>query len=301
MRRLLLVLAPLPAVTVGVLVMQRSSVNPGIWVQQLAAGVILLALCVSFLFAPRVRRPWGFWGAAIAAAVALLLLAATLAQPGLEGVHRWVPVGPLRLHAAFIALPVLLVVFGKLFQSGTRRIAAWCTLAAITIAAIVLVLQPDPSQATAFGVAVVVLFFRRRPGTSTDWIAACVILLGGLVAWTRPDPLTSVPYVEGIVGLAWNLGTPWLIASLVALALLPIPFIADTFTRPHGDSASLAVAVYFGIVSSMPIIGPYPVPLLGFGLSPMVGYFAVLGIVLRNRKEQAATGAFAAAKLNQAA
>jgi cell division protein FtsW (lipid II flippase) len=51
----------------------------------------------------------------------------------------------------------------------------------------------------------------------------------------------------------------------------------------------------------MPIIGPYPVPLLGFGLSPMVGYFAVLGIVLRNRKEQAATGAFAAAKLNQAA
>ena len=301
MRKLLLLLAPLPALTIGVLVMQRSSVDPSIWVQQLTAGIILLALCAGLCFAPRMSRPWGFWGAATSAVLALLLLAATLAQPGLEGVRRWVSVGPLQLHAAFIALPFLLVVFGQLFHAGTLRIAAWCTSAATTIAAILLVLQPDPSQATAFGVALVVLLFRRGSGTSIDWITACAILLGALVAWTRPDPLASVPYVEGIVGLALNLGAPWGIASLLALALLPIPFIAVAFTRPHGGSASLAVAVYYGLVSSMPLVGPYPVPLLGFGLSPMVGYFTVLGIVLNNREKPPATGAFAAVKLNQAA
>lgn len=301
MRRLLLLLPPLPALTVGILVMQRSSVDPGIWVQQLAAGVILLALGAGLCYAPRTCRPWGFWGAATSAVLALLLLTATLAQPGLEGVRRWVPVGPLQLHAAFIALPVLLVVFGKLYHAGAVRIAAWCTFTATTIAAIVLVLQPDPSQATAFGVALVVLLFRRHPATSIDAIAACVILLGALVAWTRPDPLTSVPFVEGIVGLAWSLGTPWGIASLLSLALLPLPFIADARKRSHGGSASLAVAVYYGLVSSMPLVGPYPVPLLGFGLSPMVGYFAVLGIVLNNREEPVATGALQGVKLNQAA
>lgn len=292
MRRLLLLLAPVPALTVSVLVMQRSNINRGIWAQQLSAGAILLALCAGLSFAPRIRRPWGSWGATISAVVALLLLAATLAQPGLEGVRRWVPLGPLQLHAAFIALPVLLVVFGKLLEEDNIRVAAWWTPAAITIAAIVLVLQPDPSQATAFGVAVCVLFFRRRRETSTNWLAAGVILLGAVVAWTRPDPLAAVPHVEGIVGLAGNLGTAWVIASLLALAVLPIPFVADALTRSHSRSASLAVAVYFGIVSSMPLVGPYPVPILGFGLSPLVGYFGVLGwIVRRNLEKQDATGA----------
>jgi hypothetical protein len=45
----------------------------------------------------------------------------------------------------------------------------------------------------------------------------------------------------------------------------------------------------------MPLVGPYPVPVLGFGLSPMVGYFGVLGwMVLRSREDQPATGAVAA-------
>jgi cell division protein FtsW (lipid II flippase) len=295
MRRLLLLLAPLPALMVGVLVMQRSGVSPGIRGQQLAAGVILFALCAGVGFVPGMRRPWRFRGYAITTVAALLLLTATLVQPGLDGVRRWVPLGPLQLHAAFIALPVLLVVLARLREAGTQRIAAWCTLAATTVAAIVLALQPDASQATAFGVAVCVLLFRRRTGASTDWIAAGVILLGALAAWTRPDPLASVPYVEGIVGLAGNLGTVCLVSSLLALALLPIPFIADALARPRDDSASLAVAVYSGVVSSMPLVGPYPVPVLGFGLSPLVGYFGVLGwIVLRSREDQLATGAVAA-------
>ena len=283
MRRLLYLLAPVPALTVGVLVMQRSGINPGIQGQQLYAGAIMLALCAGLSFAPRIRRPWGSWGATISAVVALLLLAATLVQPGLEGVRRWIPVGPLQLHAAFIALPVLLVVLGNLLEEDTLRDAAWWTPAALIVAAVVLVLQPDPSQATAFGVAVCVLFFRRRPGTSIDRLAAGVILLGAIVAWTRPDPLAAVPHVEGIVGLAGNLGTVWVVACLLALVVLPIPFVADALTRSHSRSAGLAVAVYFGIVVSMPLVGPYPVPILGFGLSPMVGYFGVLGWTARRR------------------
>jgi uncharacterized membrane protein YgaE (UPF0421/DUF939 family) len=88
MRRLLLLSAPLPALIIGVLVMQRSGVSSGIWGQQIAAGLTLTALCAAVSLAPRLRRPLGFQGVGILALVVLLLLAATLAQPGLEGVRR---------------------------------------------------------------------------------------------------------------------------------------------------------------------------------------------------------------------
>lgn len=302
MRKLLLLLAPLPALTLGVLVMQRSGVSSGIWGQQLAAGLTLMALCAGLSFAPRIPRPFGSWAWAISAVVALLLLVVSLAQPGLEGVRRWVPLGSLQLHAAFVALPVLLVVFGKIVEASPFRNAAWVIPSAASIAATVLVLQPDPSQASAFGVAVVVLLFRRRSRTSSDWMAAGVVLLAAIAAWTRPDPLTSVPHVEGIVGLAGHLGTAWVVASLLALAMLPMPFVAEAVRTAHRGRAILALAVYFAIVSSVPFIRPYPVPLLGFGLSPILGYFAVLGwVVLRSREAHASPDDLARVKQAQAA
>jgi hypothetical protein len=285
MRRLLLLSAPLPALIIGVLVMQRSGVSSGIWGQQIAAGLTLTALCAAVSLAPRLRRPLGFQGVEILALVVLLLLAATLAQPGLEGVRRWVSVGPLQWHSAFVTLPVLLVLFGKILEACPFRTGAWSIPLATTVAATVLVLQPDPSQLTAFGVAVVVQLFVRRSRTSSDWVTAGVILPAAIVAWTRPDPLAPVPYVEGIVGRAGTLGTVWVLASLLALALLSLPFIAHAvqLRSSHGGRTSLAVAVYFAIVSSMPLFGPYPVPILGYGISPMVGYFAVLGwLVLKS-------------------
>jgi cell division protein FtsW (lipid II flippase) len=287
MLRLLLLSSPLPALIIGILVMQRSTVNQGIWVQQLVAGFTIMGLCAALSFVPRLRRPLGFPIGEISVVVALLLLAATLAQPGLEGVRRWVPIGPLQLNAAFVALPILLVAFGMILAVAPRR--TWVIPLATAIAAIVLMLQPDPSQATAFGAAVVVLLLLRSSPTSRDWLTVGIILLAAIVAWTRPDPLPSVPYVEGIVGLAGNLGTVWVAASLLALALLPIPFIADALRNPHGSRASLAAAVYFAIVSSVPLLGPYPVPVLGFGLSPLVGYCAVLGwVVLRSPADRSA-------------
>jgi hypothetical protein len=95
-------------------------------------------------------------------------------------------------------------------------------------------------------------------------------------------PLAAVPHVEGIVGLAANSGTVWVVASLVALALLPMPFIADALRSPHGDRTGFAIAADYGMVSVVPVLGPYPVPILGYGLAPMVGYFAALGWIIRS-------------------
>lgn len=87
--------------------------------------------------------------------------------------------------------------------------------------------------------------------------------------WTQRDPLSPVPYVEGIIGLARQSGPAWLVASIAALAVLPLPF----FVGPSGSHSAVARAlgVYLCICILAPLFGHFPVPLLGFGLSPIVG------------------------------
>src|SRR5687767_11763052 len=101
-RALLSVLAPLPALVVGVLVMRRSDVSPSIWGTQLAAGLTLIILCFGLTVFLRRTSPARPWPAAMVGSAALLLLISTLVHPGVDGVRRWVSLGPLQLHAAFI-------------------------------------------------------------------------------------------------------------------------------------------------------------------------------------------------------
>lgn len=278
-----MMLAPLPALIVGVLVMRRSGVNPAIWEQQLAAGLTLMILCLGLRVAPRTTwrsRPWAW---AIVGSAALLLLISSLLHPGVEGVRRWVSLGPLQLHAAFVALPVLIIVLGGIVRRDVLRSATWILPCALATAAGVLVLQPDASQANAFAVAVAVVLFQRTPAYRSDWIAAGIVIGCAMLALSRPDPLDALPHVEGIVGLAASAGAAWLISAVLALVLLPIPFIADAAKRRERGLESVALAAYFGIVCIASFLEPYPVPLLGYGLSPILGYFAALGwIILRD-------------------
>src|SRR5688500_3955907 len=154
-----MLLAPLPALIVGVLLMRRMDVSPVIWGQQLAAGLALLAFCVGARIVTRTASRSSPQVRAIVAGVCLLLLIATLFHPGLEGVRRWIAVGPVQLHAAFIALPVLIIVLGGIVRRDVLRSANRIVPCALAIAAGVLLLQPDASQACAFAVAVTVVLF----------------------------------------------------------------------------------------------------------------------------------------------
>ena len=284
-------LAPLPALIVGVLVMQRSGVNAAIWKQQLAAGLTLIILCTGLRVARRTTwrsRPW-VW--AIAGSAALLLLISSLLHPGVEGVRRWVWLGPLQLHAAFVALPVLIIVVSESVRRDILRSATWILPCALAIAAGVLMLQPDASQASAFAVAVAAVLFQRTQAYRSYWIAGGIVIACAMLALSRPDTLDAVPHVEGIVSLAASAGAAWFISAVLALVLLPIPFIADAVKRRERGRESVALALYFGIVCIASLLQPYPVPLLGYGLSPMLGYFAALGwIILRDVPANAQSG-----------
>lgn len=265
--------APVPALVVGVLTMRMSDVPPSLWAQNVAAWAVGTVLCV-ILARPRTSAARPTW-ADVAAVLTLAALAATLLAPGVDGVHRWLPLGPVRLHAAAVLLPVSIVALDSL-----SRVRGWWTSALVAAAAMLaLILQPDAAQATAFGAAAVLLLFENAGGRAMRLVCLGVVAALAALPWTRRDPLAPVPYVEEIVGLAADLGTVWVVAAVVSLLLLPLPFFAAArgAVRPVG----FALGAYVAITAAAPFFGSFPVPVMGYGMSPIMGYLAGLGLILR--------------------
>lgn len=271
--RLPYLLAPVPALVVGVLIMRMSDVPASLWGQNLGAWVVGALLCLG-LWRTRTSPHRSRWFD-FAAALTLVALAATLLAPGVEGVHRWVPLGPVRLHAAAVLLPLLLAAMQGLSQAR----GWWISTGVAVGAAVLLWLQPDGAQAAAFAAGCLVLLV---PAAGRDPLRLAGMLalpvLAGL-AWLRKDPLAPVPYVEGIVGLAAGLGTGWALAAVLSLLVLPLPFFLAG--RGAGTRAGFALGVYVAITVLAAFLGNFPVPVLGYGVSPILGYFAGLGMLMR--------------------
>jgi hypothetical protein len=255
---------------VGALVMHQHGVPSSRWGINLIGGVLSAAICAVFLM--RSRTAMSKTAATISACLAAGALVATFAMAGSMGVHRWIPVGPLTVHAGAVCLPVLIVALGVLDAFGGKL--RWAPLLSAISVALLLLLQPDAAQATAFAGAAFTLLIANDQRARAAWAAALVIALLAAWTWTRVDPLSPVPYVEGIIGLALQSGPAWLVASIAALAVLPLPFFVSSLSCY--SAVARALGVYLCICILAPLFGHFPVPLVGFGLSPIVGYFVAL-------------------------
>jgi hypothetical protein len=277
---LALLLAPVPSLTVGVSVMRGGGIATGIWVLNVIAAVVGISLAWAALVWP--KRVSGSRGlVSWLPPVGLALLGATLLAPGTEGVHRWLPLGPVRIHAGALLLPPLLVALWE---------ASWVTSAIVALAVLlVLSLQPDAAQATSFCAAWVGMAGVRR-----GWKAMPAMIVSFLVAAAcllRPDPLEPVPHVEGIVEMAATQGSMLAAAGLLSLAALPLAFVLF-LERPIG----IVLALYTVGTLIAAWLGNYPVPILGYGVSPVLGYYgAVVMCVLLCRPGEVLSSETAAA------
>src|SRR5689334_6292955 len=113
-----LLCAPLPAVLIGTLVMNKAQVPSSIWVQNPVVTIAMEVLCAVALFAPGL--PFRRASVAGIAMIAALLMTATLFDEGLQSVRRWLMVGPFRLNAGAVCLPILVIATGQLFRE--RRV-----------------------------------------------------------------------------------------------------------------------------------------------------------------------------------
>jgi len=265
-------LLSLAAVAVGCAVAAAHGVPAGSWARNLVAwsvgGVAAWA-------AARTSRLPGILLVAPAA------LAVTLLNPAQEGVHRWIDVGPLHVNAAALVLPAAVVALATVGDRG------WPWLAAAAMLGL-LVLQPDASQAAALGAGMIVILASLRAPALVRMGGVAATVLAVAAACLRPDPLAPVPEVEGIIGLAWG-SSPVVAAVAVALlaatALVPLRLAG----RGRPSTPALALAACCAVQALAPAFGAFPVPLVGIGMSPVLGFWLGAGaLAAARRRNQAA-------------
>ena len=201
-------------------------------------------------------------------------LVASLLGPGIQDVHRWVNLGPLHLNVAMLLLPAAVVALAVLSTAG---VSAWVAgLAALVL----LVVQPDASQATTLAAVAVLVALAAFPQAPVRVAVVGVAAALAGIAWLRPDRLEPVAEVEGIFGLALAL-SPLLAAFvgllLVCMAAAPVVwgFLGSSTERLAGSALGLCLLLW----AIMPFLGAFPMPLLGMGMSPIIGAWLGVGLL----------------------
>ncbi len=268
---------PLFPILIGAWVAGAHGVSPKAFGTNFVAavlGIVLVALLG--------RRSWNHPDrlAPVLAAGALALLAATFLFPSLEGVHRWIALGPVRLNASTVTLPWILLALRMLLSQAQPSLA----LGLVAMTQLLHISQPDAGQATAFSAGVLVLFITTR-SIPKGWSVAgsAIAVIGTALAWGRADPLGPVPHVERILHLAAGQGVPWLLAALVALGGLFLPMVHNVAwlrsTRSEAAAMALSLGAYFGGALAATELGNFPVPVLGAGAGHVLGWYSALGIL----------------------
>lgn len=254
---------PLPAILGGGWIAEAHGVSKSAYLPN------LIALVLGGVFFVLLRRASLETLAARLPTIAAILVLATLFAPGLEGVHRWLPLGPLRLHASSAFVPWVLV--GLLSTSRTTLRRTWVLLATIQA---IHVLQPDAGQASALaaGAAPLLLSSRRKnPGAV---LVALVLVSLAAVTWLRRDPLPPVDHVERILFLAFAKGTLGVAMVVLGASALLVPFVRRTSSR----EARVALVLYLVAAFFVTFFGNFPVPVFGAGAGAVLGWCALLSV-----------------------
>lgn len=244
----------LPAVALGMITMIAGGISPVLWGQQVIAFAVFALLGLLGRAARRVPSiVWIF--------VLFAGLVSTLFFPAVGGARRWLDLGPLNINAAMLVLPALLLLVGSMK----------CPYPVVILAVAVLSLQPDLSQLAAFSLGVLPILWNQRK--NVYWTIASITLLAVLTVHciNIPVELKPVAYCEGILRMVGEISPLLMIAGGVALALIPGYFIYRFFKIR--STVMLGLAIYYAVAILFSITEEYPVPFMGFGLSPIAGYW----------------------------
>ena len=245
-------------------------------VAQTLAAVIALGLA---LVVARFWRKvgWRYW--LLVAACALALVWTLMTGVTLEGARRWLAVGPVQLHTAFLALPLAVWAFARGFED--RRVAPLA--AGLSFA---LLYQHDAASSLAWAFAIGAATLVQRTRQMVPWAVVAVAAVFAYAAWTEPDTLPALPYVEGL--LAANFATSPVVGALAAILMfsLPAPFVLVAASRPERRAEALALAALWAGWIFGNLFGNYPAPVLGYGAAPILAWGLSIGLIFAEPANQ---------------
>lgn len=268
----------LPAYVVPLLVLATAVVSlASLWLAgapngsvAIQAGTFVLAALIAA--AGRTARPIINAGARWTSAAVLLLAAAVLlGGVEIDGAWRWLRVGPVLLHPASLVGSLLLLALARAAGSALCAVLAGATVLCFGVG-------NDGAASLAFALGLSGLL----PGERQHWktllplcvLAWCMVAWG----WTRPDSLAPVPYVEEIVARTWSASALLGAAAALLLAMLPLPFLLAA--REAGKrGARYALAGFWAGLVLAGLLGNYPIPVIGYGASPVIGWVLALRLL----------------------
>lgn len=203
----------------------------------------------------------------LAALLLLMLLPLGMSEPlrsvtGAE-VRRWIPLGPVSLHAGMVAIPPLVMLAAR-----NKPLAAPILLAALLLA----FLQPDGASGFAVTFAAIGLHHVTR-----DWKVGAVAVVGFVAAivMSLAGELPPQPFVERVL---IDAAGQHIVLALVLAAALGAAFLLIVFLTPFTRATRFALAgAFFGFVV-MAMMSHYPFPLVGYGAAPIAGFGLALGL-----------------------
>ena len=269
---------------------QRFRLSSALWVPGVGGAIFLILAAAPLTFAatnlaalalalgvilsggigcgPTARR-------GIGVVLVTLLALPIVTGPEVDGVARWLPLGPLALHSGMVAVPLLAVC-----ASADKRWGAAMLAGAMICAAI----QPDAASALAlaFIAATLAILSRRRSMT----LAAGLGAIAAAVALRSAGP-PAQPFVEGVLDRIWAIEP--IAALLLGATLAWSGFALLTLHVPFRSPALASAAALTGFVA-MSFLGPYPTPLIGYGAAPFIGFGLAFASLTRFAARDAAGG-----------
>lgn len=203
---------------------------------------------------------------ALALALLALLFAPLLTGPEQNGITRWLPLGPVTLHAGMLAIPPLAVLAARDVDYAPPL---------LLLALLACLLQPDAAGTFAITIAAVGLHHAGQ-----DWKLGAVAIVGffaTLLAALHGE-LPAMPFVERVLVDYAHRSLP---AALALFAALVASFALVALAAPLERPARLALAgALFGF-SVMALMSHYPAALIAYGAAPIIGFGLALGLVRR--------------------
>jgi cell division protein FtsW (lipid II flippase) len=261
-----LVLALLMPVFTGALVMFLGGAPRSRWVTQLVFGATGIALRYVVLATP---ARWTSTFTVPALLGGVVLVTATLFARGIQDVHRWLTLGPFMLNVSALLCPIVLVTC---WRHGSLRV----TVPLLLGLQLVHVAQPDAGQALALGAGAVTLLATQR-----QWVSIALHLGLIALAWTRPDPLGAVAFVEDMGRQAMVLGSWALVLTVISVvvSVLAPALVARRVASVWPGALTLGAYLLGAVVAWL--TRNAPAPLLGASASPILGAF--LGVAALER------------------
>ena len=262
-----LIAAAVPALLGSLLLLNFAEAPRALLVEQ--AAIALAALLASVISVRWLKTssflkpsPWLFLGMVV-------LLYLPLLDWQSSPPHRWLGLFGFRLYIAPVVLPVFLLLWHQALSTDKSTVSVSSVSA--LLAGLALFTQTDAAQLSALAIGSIPIFWCLAIGRAGRLCLITALLGAAAVSWSTPDPLDPVTYVEGVFLLAASASGWWLFAAVLVSAL-PIVILV-WLARSTNSAGVLAVGLYFSVLLLLAPIQTTPVPLLGFGAGPVLGYF----------------------------